>query len=78
MFSEGPEAENSQPTTHANSDTNHDTIPNRPTDVLPNENDAINTILNNPTGVANRAGKNRCTLVPCTYDAPKVELRATK
>ena len=78
MFSEGPQAENYQPTTHANSDVNHNTSPSRPTDILPNENDIVNTILNNPTGLANRAGKNRSTLVPCIYDAPKVELRATK
>ena len=50
MFSETSQAENYQPTTHANSDTNSDTSPTRPTDPLPNENVVNNTILNNPTG----------------------------
>ena len=75
MFSKTPQAENYQPVSHANSDTNHDT---RPAYLLPNENVVNDTILNNPTEVTNRAEKIRCTLVPCTYHAPKIELRTTK
>ena len=78
MFSKTPQAENYQPGSHANSDTNHDTSATRPTYLLPNENVVNDTILNNSTGVTNRAEKNRCTLVPCTYHAPKIELRTTK
>ena len=38
MYSETLQAENYKPTTHANSDTNPDTNPTRPTDPLPNDN----------------------------------------
>ena len=77
MFNEGPQAENDQPTTHANSDTNNDTSPTSPTDLLPNKNVVNNTILNNPTGVARKVGKNRCALVPCISHLIVTEIVST-